>query len=175
MITLLGVVLLGTLQGIPVALVVSLLSLGQQEFHPSIEVLGHDAVVDSLLPLADQSQGRTWCELLLVRIEGRLFFDNAQVVSERILALIGDHHPKVVALDGRALIDREYSALKMLNEAEQRLARAGLELWLVGLNPRVQQMVPRSDLGARLGASRRHPSRHEAVQSYEHRDNSSWV
>jgi sulfate permease, SulP family len=41
----------------------------------------------------------------------------------------------VVALDLSAVPDLEYSALKMLIEADQRLRDSGVELSLVGLTP----------------------------------------
>ena len=37
--------------------------------------------------------------LLIVRPEGRLFFVNAQYVSEQIKALVAKHKPRVLALD----------------------------------------------------------------------------
>ncbi len=48
----------------------------------------------------------------------------------------------------------EYSALKALTEAEERLRQAGLQVWLVGLGPEVLAVVQRSPLGAVLGPQR---------------------
>ena len=50
-------------------------------------------------------------------------------------------------LDLRGVFDLEYTALKMLTEAEKSAARARRELWLVGLNPDVLGVVQRSPLG----------------------------
>ena len=41
----------------------------------------------------------------------------------------------MLALDFSAVFDIEYSALKMLTEAEERLRERGILLWLVALNP----------------------------------------
>ena len=46
-----------------------------------------------------------------------------------------------------SFFDLEYSALKMLIEAEQRQREAGVTLWLVGLNPQVYAVIQRSPLG----------------------------
>jgi len=50
--------------------------------------------------------------------------------------------------------DLEFSALKMLIEAEQRLRDSGVELWLVRLTPGVLSVVQRSSLGTTLGRER---------------------
>src|SRR4051794_20948225 len=56
--------------------------------------------------------------LLLARLEGRLFFLNAERVGDKLRALIAASRPRVVVLDLRAVFDLEYSALKMLIDAE---------------------------------------------------------
>ena len=60
----------------------------------------------------------------------------------------------MVALDLGGVPHLEYTALKMLTEAEERERARGVELWLVGLNPEVLAMVQRSPLGAVLGRER---------------------
>ena len=53
-----------------------------------------------LRPLTpEHPDDETFEGLLIVRPEGRLFFVNAQDVSEQINALVAEHEPRVVALD----------------------------------------------------------------------------
>jgi len=73
----------------------------------------------------------------------------------------------VVVLDGRALIDIEYTALKMLEAAEENLRREGIMLWLTALNPNVLTVVRRSTLGATLGTERMFFKLQTAVETYE--------
>ena len=47
-------------------------------------------------------------------------------------------------------LEIEYSALMVLTEAEGKMARAGAELWLVGLNPEPFLRVRTSPLGQTL-------------------------
>jgi MFS superfamily sulfate permease-like transporter len=72
----------------------------------------------------------------------------------------------VVALDLSAVHDLEYTALKMLTEGEERLRADGVQLWLVGLNPGVLEVVRRSPLGARLGREGMHFNLETAVAKY---------
>ena len=96
----------------------------------------------------------TFPGLLLARPEGRIFFVNAERIGQKVQTLITENQPKVVALDLSAVFDLEYTALKMLTEAEKRGRLRGIELWLVGLNPQVLASVQRSALGEVLGRHR---------------------
>jgi MFS superfamily sulfate permease-like transporter len=163
----LGVVVLGTLKGILVAVILSLLALVQQEVNPPLYAIGRKRGTDVFRPLSSQHpRDETWPGLLLLRAEGRLFFANAHGVLHRMRAEINQHQPRVVVLDGSAVIDIEYSALKVLTEAEQRLDREGISLWLAGLNPTVLEVIRRSELGERLGKERMHRNIERAVEHY---------
>ena len=73
----------------------------------------------------------------------------------------------IVALDLKAVFDLEYTALKMLTEAEQRHRQNGVQLWLVGLNPGVLEMVQHSPLGQTLGRDRMFFDLEQAVARYQ--------
>ena len=127
-----GVVLLGTLQGILVAVIVSLLSLAHQAYSPPVYALGRKRGTTVFRPSsASIRRTRRWPGLLLLRIEGRLFFANAQRVADMIWPLHRrSPSRRVLVLDCRAVIDIEYTALKMLAEsrgeaAARRLASCG--------------------------------------------------
>ena len=163
-----GVVLLGTLQGIVVAVILSLLSLAHQAYNPPIYELGRKRGTTVFRQrTAEHPDDETWPGLLMLRIEGRLFFANAQRVGDVVWPLIEQAQPRVVLLDGRAVIDLEYTALKMLAEAEERLRRDGRELWLAGLNPSVFEVVERSKVGKALGPERMFLNMQSAVERFE--------
>jgi MFS superfamily sulfate permease-like transporter len=168
LIALIGVVLLGTLKGILVAVVVSLLALAEQEMHPPVYAVARKPGTDVFRPVsAKHPDDQTWPGLLFLRLEGRLFFANSQQVRQRMRSLIEQQRPSLLVIDGSALIDLEYSALKMLTEAEARLRREGIQLWLAGLNPSVLAMVQRSELGSTMGHRRLLQNLEVAVERYE--------
>src|SRR4029453_14392827 len=150
-----GGLLFGTLKGIVVAIVLSLLALAYQVADPPVYVLGRKPGTNVFRPRSSEHpEDETFPGLLLLRLEGRVFFANASQVGAKISARIGEAAPKVVALHLRGVFDLEYTALKMLTEAEERLRVRGVLLWLVGLNPGVLAMVQRSPLGQTLGHER---------------------
>jgi MFS superfamily sulfate permease-like transporter len=70
-----GVVLLGTLKGILVAIVVSLAALAYQVADPPVYVLGRKRGTNVFRPRsAEHPDDETFPGLLLVRLEGRVFF-----------------------------------------------------------------------------------------------------
>ena len=163
-----GVVLLGTLQGIIVAVVASLLALAQQAYDPPVHVVGRKRGTDVFRPRSsDHPDDESWPGLLILRLEGRAFFLNAQRIGDRMTQLIATEKPTLVILDGRSLIDIEYTALKMLIEAEERLRTNGITLWLASLNPQVLKTVQQSPLGDTLGRARMFFNLHSAVAHYE--------
>jgi len=163
-----GVVFLGTLQGILVAVVASLLALAQQTFNPPVYVMGRKRGTDVFRPLSkEHPDDETWPGLLIVRVEGRVFFANAQRVFDRVRPLIEQARPSVVVLHCRAITDIEYTAVKMLAEAEERLRAEGIALWLTSLNPEALAMIRRSKLGERLGRERMLFNLEAAVRKFE--------
>ena len=125
----LGVLVFGTLQGIVVAIVLSLIGLASQAANPKVYVIGRKRGADVLRPLSpEHPDDETFEGLLILRPEGRLFFANAQQVADQIQALVAEHKPRVVALDMSRVFDIEYSALQMLIEGERRMAEQGVSV-----------------------------------------------
>ncbi|MCL4779625.1 MAG: STAS domain-containing protein [Gammaproteobacteria bacterium] len=162
-----GVILLGTLKGILVAIIVSLVALAQQVADPPVYVLGRKRGTNVFRPISPENAGdETYPGLLMIRLVGRLFFANAERVGERLRPLVAAANPGVVALDLSGMFDLEYTALKMLTEAEKRQRERGVVLWLVGLTPEVLAMVRRSPLGEALGDGRMFFNLEDAVAKY---------
>ena len=151
----LGVLVLGTLEGIVVAIIASMLGLASQTAHPRVSVIGRKRGADVLRPLSpEHPDDETFDGLLIVRPEGRIFFGNMQDVADQIQVLIDRHRPRVVALDMSRIPDLEYSALLALMDGEQRLTERGIVVWIAALNPPVLEMARRAGLADRLGRER---------------------
>jgi high affinity sulfate transporter 1 len=163
-----GVLLFGTLKGIVVAIIVSMIGLASQVAHPRVYVIGRKRGADVLRPLSPEHPDDEMVEgLLIVRPEGRLFFVNAQYVAERISALVEQYKPRVLAVDMSRVPDIEYSALQALMEGEKRATERGAVVWLVGLNPGVLEVVRHAGLDQRLGRERMLFNARAAIERYQ--------
>ncbi len=162
-----GVVLVGTLQGIVIAIVLSLLSLMYQVARPALHVLGRKPGTDIFRPRSkEHPEDETFPGLLLLQPEGRIFFANAQNLAERIHPLIEKYQPQMLVLDFSRVFDLEYTALKMLIEAEEQHRSNGITLCLAGLNPVVLGIVRKTPLGEILGRERMFFNVAAAVQQF---------
>lgn len=150
-----GVVMLGTLNGIVVAIIASMLALAYQTSDPPVYVLGRKPDTNVYRPRSDaHPTDETVPGLLMLRPEGRVYFANARRIGHKLRPLVAAFSPKVVVLDLAGVSDLEYTALHMLIDAEKKLREDGVLLWLVGLNPDVLEMVRRSPLGETLTRER---------------------
>ena len=151
----LGVLLFGTLQGILVAIIASLISLSAQATRPMVRVIGRKRGADVLRPVSPEHPDDERFEgLLILRPEGRLFFANVQNVADQIKALTLEYKPRVLALDLSRVPDIEYSALQTLIESDKRVTEQGVVVWLAALNPSVLEVVRRSGFDQQLGSER---------------------
>ena len=162
-----GVVLLGTLKGIVAAIIVSLVALLKQTMTPAVYELAH--IPGTRLyrrRSSEHPEDETFPGLLIVRILDRIFFANVEHIAARLKELGEGANPKVFALDMRAVPDLEYTALKMLIQGVRRMKERGITVWLVGLNPAVQEVVRRSSLAEELGQGGMKDSLDLAVKEY---------
>lgn len=146
-----GVVFVGTLKGIIVAIIISLLTLAYQVADPPVYVLRRKPGTNVFRPQsAEHPEDERFPGLLLLRPEGPIFFANAAQIAHKIEPLVREAQPKVVAVDSSGVLDMEYTALKMFAQVAERQAQHGVQLWLIGMNPRVLAIVERSPLGQML-------------------------
>jgi MFS superfamily sulfate permease-like transporter len=129
-----GVTLLGTLQGIVVAVIDSLLSLANQAYNPPLYAVARKRGTAVFRPISpEHPNDESWPGLLLLKIEGRLFFANAQRVAGPNRSEQQRTRAQVLVIDCSAVIDVEYTALKVLEQLDDKLRRNGCELWFAGM------------------------------------------
>jgi len=161
-----GVLVLGTLEGILVAVVLSVLMLLHAANHPPAYAVGRKPGTEIFRSLEDFPDDETFPGLLIMRTEGWLNFASMPNAREKLRQLVEEYKPQVVILECSAITDVEYTALIGLLEAEEKLASKGLKLWLVGLNPKPFKKIRTSPLGQILGDERLYPNLDEAVSAY---------
>ena len=122
-----GVLVLGVLDGIVVAVFVSVAVLLYQANRPPVDVVQEEPGV------------------LVLRPRGRLNFANVRLTNERIVAAIDavDPPPRVVILDVVAVPDLEITAVAALHELADDLRDRGTRLWVARLTPVERQMMER--------------------------------
>jgi MFS superfamily sulfate permease-like transporter len=163
-----GVVLVGTLQGIFIAVILSLLALTYHANRRPVFVLGRKPGTSVFRPQSpEHPEDETFPGLLMLKTEGVIHFANAPRVGAMMTQLVDAQQPRVVVIDCSAIPDFEYTALKMLTDAEARLRKSGIMLWLAALNPEPLAIIQKSALGQTLGRPRMYFNLEAAVGAYQ--------
>ena len=163
-----GVAVFGTLRGIIVAVVLSMLALMYHGSRRPVFILARKPGTDVFRPQsAEHPLDETFSGLLMLKTEGMVHFANAQRVGNVVWPLVEKLRPRVVVLDCSAVPDIEYTALKMLTEAQKKFLKMGVTLWLAGLNPEPLRLVQKSPLGEILGRERMFFNLSQAVETYQ--------
>ena len=163
-----GVVLLGTLRGIIVAVLLSMLALALHENRRPVLVLARKPGTDIFRPLSPKHpEDETLPGLLIIRTEGMVHFANVGRISNQIWPLIDQYKPRVLLIDCSAILDFEYSALEAFSDAEKRLQQSGITLWVAALNPEALEIIRRSALGTTLGRQRMYFNLEQAVGDFQ--------
>ena len=165
----LGVVFLGTLQGILVAVFISVLTILYQASHPPIYALRRKPGTDIFRPVSQEHpEDEDIPGLLIVRSEGRMNFASAPNIAETLWKLIHEAKPRVVIIEFSGIPNLEYTALKMLTNFEEQLRTENITLWLAALNPEPLKVIRRASLGEILGNERMFFNLEQAVETYLH-------
>jgi MFS superfamily sulfate permease-like transporter len=167
LVTVAGVVLIGPLAGILLAVVLSVLTLIYQANRPAVYAMAYDDEQRVFRRAGDFETDRTFPGLLILRIEGRLTFANAENAADRIRPLVEQSKARVVVLECSAVIDIEYTALVALADAERRLGERGVPLWLAGVNPGLLPVLARSPLAAASDPTRLFANLHKVLEAWE--------
>ncbi len=169
-ITAFGVLTVGVLQGILVALMFSLINVIYHISRPN------DAVLDAMdasggavyRSAGDQGSALTAPGLIVYRFDAPLVFANAAYFTERLQTLIANAGVglQCVILDAEAISDFDATAAEALENLDAELARRNVEFWLARANEPLRNLLQATGLTARLGAENIYPSVRAAVAAY---------
>jgi MFS superfamily sulfate permease-like transporter len=165
--TVAGVVLIGPLAGILLAVVLSVLTLIYQANRPPVYAMAYDDEQRVFRRAGDFETDRTFPGLLILRVEGRLTFANAEHAADKIRPLVEQSQARVVVLECSAILDIEYTALVTLADAERRLRERGVTLWLAGVNPDLKPVLARSPLAAASDPTRLFENLDKVLETWE--------
>jgi high affinity sulfate transporter 1 len=141
----LGVVFFGVLEGILIAIVLSILLFFRRSWWPHGEVLGR--VPDGTWHGVSHRDDATEIPGVLVyRWEAPLFFANSGMFRHQLTSLASAKQARWVVLQCEAVTDIDVTAAEMLEQADRQLNEQGVHLAFVELRTRLQDLVLRYGL-----------------------------
>ena len=158
----LGVIFFGVLEGIAIAIVLSIFLFFRRNWWPHGAVLGrapdgswHDVTGD--LEVAEEPG------IVVYRWEAPLFFANAGMFHDQVRKLVRTTHARWVVLQCEAITDIDVTAAEMLDQADKQLNATGVHLAFVELRGRLQELVLRYGLFETLDKDHFYPSMDAAL------------
>jgi sulfate permease, SulP family len=168
LVALVGVLVLGVLPGLLIAVALTIVLLLQRISRPHTAVLGKLPGGSGYGDIERHPEARTVPGLLIFRLDAQLFFANVQVLRGRIRALVSEASPpvRVVLLDTEATSGLDIEGVDALCELREELKQGGAELWLARARAPVRDTLERAGLAQSIGEERIYPSVHAGVQAY---------
>ncbi|AMA38250.1 TPA: SulP family inorganic anion transporter [Pseudomonas aeruginosa] len=147
LLTTVGVLSVGVLPGIFVAVSIAVLRLLYYTYRPSDAVLGWMHGIDGQVELAKYPQATTLPGLVIYRFDAPLLFFNADYFKQRVLAVVdGSKRPNAVLLNAEAMTNLDISGLATLHEVQQILKAQGVHLSLARVTGQTLDLLQRSSM-----------------------------
>ena len=172
----LGVALLGVLQGIAVAVALSILNVFRRAWWPYQTTLGrvpgmpgqHDR---ELHPEAEQLPG-----LVIFRFDAPLFFANARTFRDQIRRLAAaEPRPHWIVIAAEPITDVDTTAADMLADLDEELNAAGTFLVFAELKDPVRAKLERYQLIGPLDPGHFFPTIDVAVEAFRRKTGGDWT
>jgi sulfate permease, SulP family len=151
--TLLGVLVLGVLGGLLLAVAISILLLLGHQSRPGSSTLGRLPNTGAYVALENEPAARTDPGLLAFRLNAPLLFINAKLLRDRIREQLHGADPpvRIVLLDLRFTPELDVESVNVLAALHRELHEQGVTLWLANVRAAVHDMLRRSGLADQIG------------------------
>jgi sulfate permease, SulP family len=154
LVALFGVLILGVLPGLVIAVALSLALVVRRLSRPPVSVLVPDPVSGEFRARERHPDWRAIDGVLVARVDGALFYANATVVKEALLALTRAEQASTVVLNVGESPDLDLESADMLGELAAALERAGAKLILIELHAVSEAILERAGMLGRLHVAR---------------------
>ena len=149
----LGVLILGTLNGLLVAIALSVLGLVYRSGRVEVEEMGRIKAEKAAWGSVRRHPERLTIDgILILRLSAPLFWVNAATVEDRLIeAVDADPGTRILILDLEATDQLDVTSADALANIIERLKRRDVELYLVRVHHRVREVLRRTGILDTLG------------------------
>jgi MFS superfamily sulfate permease-like transporter len=146
------------LQGILIAVALSILLFFRRNWWPHGEVLGRVQELDGWHNADRYPDAQEVTGIVIFRWEAPLFFANAGIFREQVRALVRQRRPRWIVLQCEAVTDVDVTAADMLEGLDKELNEQGVHVAFVELRARIQDLLHRYGMFATLDRSHIFPT-----------------
>ncbi len=159
-----GVVFLGVLEGIVIAIVLSILMFFRRSWWPHGAVLGELDGVDGWHSIETRPDARQLPGIVVYRWEAPLFFANAGAFRNQIRRYAREYEPAWIVLQCEAITDIDVTAADMLKLLDDELNSEGVHLAFAEMRSRLQHLTQSYGLFETLDRDHFFPTLYAALE-----------
>ena len=172
----LGVVLIGVLAGIAIAVALSIVSVFRHAWWPYQAVLGRVRDLPGYHDLTAYPDAEVLPGLVLFRFDAPLFFANARTFRDQIRMLASaEPAPSWVVVAAEPITDVDTTAADMLKDLDEELNTVGVSLVFAEMKDPVRDKIERYALTRTINPEHFFPTIDAAVAAFRQRTNTSWT
>ncbi len=159
-----GVLSAGVLAGVVIGVALSLGWLVYVATQPSMPLLGREPDTQVFRDIDENPDDETFEGIVVLRLDGGLFFATAEALENRIRALVDERiRALVLDLEGVSFVDSQGSA--KLTEIHELLAADEIGFRLARLKPQVRAVLQTDGVVDQIGPDHIHGNVHRAVEA----------
>ena len=172
----LGVVLIGVLAGIAIAVALSIVSVFRHAWWPYQAVLGRVHDLPGYHDLTAYPDAEVLPGLVLFRFDAPLFFANARTFRDQIRMLASaEPAPSWVVVAAEPITDVDTTAADMLKDLDEELNTVGVSLVFAEMKDPVRDKIERYALTRTINPEHFFPTIDAAVTAFRQRANRGWT
>jgi high affinity sulfate transporter 1 len=172
----LGVALLGVLQGIAVAVLLSILNVFRRAWMPYQTTLGHVPGLPGEHDIRLHPQAEHIPGLVIFRFDAPLFFANSRTFRDQIRHLAAtEPRPQWIVIAAEPITDVDTTAADMLGDLDEELNARGTSLVFAELKDPVRDKLERYELIGPLDPEHFFPTLDAALRAYRRHTGANWT
>ncbi len=166
--TFIGVLSIGVLAGILVAVLLALVIVISKISRPHDAVLGSVEGIDGYQDIEEYANSETRPGLIVYRFDAPLFFANADYFLTQVQELIDAAEPPIkwLLIDAEAIADIDVTAAEALSKLQSELEGKGVVLAIARASHPLQRMLKRAGLTELIGSAHFFPTVRTGVQAF---------
>ncbi len=167
-VALLGVLVLGVLPAIVLAVGLSIVDAIRRSARPHDAVLGYDPVQERYADVRDVPETLVTPGVLIYRLDDRLFFANASWTKQRLgQAIAGAPYPvHWVVFNAEAVTHIDSTGAAMLEDVVEELVEQDITFTIARPKSRARRRLKESGLTDLIGPEHIYPTVHSSVEAY---------
>jgi high affinity sulfate transporter 1 len=171
----LGVVLLGVLPGIALAVALSIGNVFRRAWWPYQTVLGRVPGVRGYHDVGSYPDASVLPKCVIFRFDAPLFFANARTFREQVRVLArAEPRPSWIVVAAEPITDVDTTAADMLRDLDEDLNADGVHLVFAEMKDPVREKIDRYELTRAIDPAHFFPTIHAAVDAFQTETGAEW-